>query len=105
MKENEYPVFSKEIDRIKHITAQKVAEKQDKAKMNFPAIMIIIDAAAKQGESYCTVEESRMNEYDKKLLETEGFTVWLTDKPRLTYEQSLRSVQQYSSNKEWKISW
>lgn len=94
------------INEVKQITADAVVKKQDAAKLNFPKIMEIIKAAAVRGESNCTVSTVQMNEYDRNLLEEEGFSVSLVDKPK-DYKDAIRQIQWNPNldSKEWIIKW
>lgn len=90
------------IDEIKQITADQVAKKQDAAKINYPKIIDKIKAQAAIGQSTCKLSIHEMNEYDKKLLENDGFSV------RLTEEMSNSKydfIPQKIPIKIWQISW
>lgn len=92
------------INEIKQITETAMAKKQDAARLNFPNIIAKIKRVAETGESFCKISTSEMNEYDRALLVTEGFSVQLIDRKRDNYESSLA---QYipQSDKEWVIKW
>jgi hypothetical protein len=101
-------IVEKLIDRVKAITADAVAKKQDEAKENFPNLIKKITDAAGVGNSEIRIIESCINQFDKKLLEAEGFYVSLVDRIRRPYDdiagigQGIRGVV---SNKEWLIKW
>lgn len=92
------------IDEIRQITGDAVAKKQDAAKLNYPKIIEDIKLAAQRGESSTTISVSRMNEYDKQLLEKDGFFVRLQDVKRHPYE-NFTGISQYTTLKEWLIQW
>lgn len=96
--------MGKVIDEIKEITAVAVSKKQDAAKLNFPKIMEHIKAAAANGHSECRIDSLQMNEYDRRLLQEEGFTVTLVDK---TFDRhdDYKLLSQFISSKEWVIRW
>lgn len=93
----------KVIDEIKEITAKEVAKKQDAAKLNYPKIISEIKAAAKLGKSECRIDAQKMNEYDRNLLQTDGFTVHLVDKPEKDHYKLMTNYN--ISLKEWVIKW
>ena len=97
--------MGKVIDEIKEITAVAVSKKQDAAKLNFPKIMEHIKAAAANGHSECRIDSLQMNEYDRRLLQEEGFNVSLVDKARGDYEEHYILLGQFISSKEWVIRW
>lgn len=90
------------IGQIRKITANAVAKKQDAAKLNYPKIIERITNAATRGESFLFLRESECGEYDKQLLEKDGFKVWYTDMPQSKYDK-----MQYLQREEkgWRISW
>lgn len=92
------------INEIKEITAQEVAKKQDAAKLNFPKLIEKIKFAAKRGESKTTIPQSEMNEYDRTLLQNEGFRVWLIDEPKSPYHDYKLDYTK-ETRKVWEISW
>ena len=96
--------MGKVIDEIKEITAVAVYKKQDAAKLNFPKIMEHIKAAAANGHSECRIDSFHMNEYDKRLLQEEGFTVTLVDK-KFDRQDDYKLLSQFISSKEWVIRW
>lgn len=101
--------MSKVIDEIRELTATEVAKKQDAAKNNYPTIIEKIKLAASCGVSHCVLRETEMNEYDKRLLEADGFKVYLEDKPR-DWKNKMDNIgdyigQQYKDKKEWRITW
>ena len=91
------------LNEIKEITAAMVVKKQDAAKLNFPKIIEIIKVAANKGDSECRITQSGMNEYDMKLLTTEGFRVTLVTAMKRAYD----AMRQYNpeNEKEWLIQW
>lgn len=89
------------IDEIRNITAEQVAKKQDDAKLNYPKIIEKIKIAANRGESFALINDNEMNEYDMKLLQKDGFTVYLTDEPKIKY----KSDYFQSNRKVWRVSW
>jgi len=97
--------MSKIIEEIKSITAEKVAAQQESAKLNFPKIIERIRAAAEQGSSQCIIPIAQMNEYDKKLLESEGFNVRLIDE-QFDPKKDILSTYKYAGTfKVWEIKW
>lgn len=94
--------FMKIIDEIKKITADQVAKKQDVAKLNYPKIIDKIKAQAALGFSSAKFPIYKINEYDKKLLEQEGFHVWLSEEE--TKYNDYKSIG-YKPSKVWEISW
>jgi hypothetical protein len=95
---------TKIINEVKEITANAVAKKQDAAKLNFPKIIEEIKYAAALGDSQVTVSESRMNEYDKDLLQKEGFSVSLIDEPKSKWSYN-DFMQSAYPKKVWQIRW
>lgn len=95
--------MSKVIDEIRSMTANEVAKKQDAAKLNYPKIIEKIKIQAALGCSYCTLSLYELNEYDKKLLEQEGFSVWLTENTSRDYN----ALADYKAKplKIWEIKW
>lgn len=92
------------IDEIRSITANAVAKKQDAAKMNYPKLLEKIRSAAQMGESSCRLSLNQMNEYDKALLEKEGYRVILANIEHNDYKRKyLDNV--LNPSKEWKINW
>lgn len=100
-------VSVKVIDEIREITANEVAKKQDAAKLKFPKIIEKIKWSASRGESQLELNENEINEFDKKLLQQEGFSVSLTDAPRSNkYEDILNQAQyKFKSSKVWIVRW
>lgn len=90
------------IAEVQAITADQVAKKQDTAKINFPKIIDKIKAQAALGNSEAILNVSEMNEYDKNLLEAEGFVVRLREREKV-YDP-LPQYQKFQS-KEWRITW
>ena len=94
------------IEEIKEITASAVAKKQDAAKLNYPKIIEQIKKAASLGESECHIDEYQMNQYDRFLLQQEGFIVHLVDKQNSDkYEDFYKKSGMFISKKEWVIRW
>lgn len=93
------------IDEVKEITANQVAKKQDAAKLNFPKIIEKIKAQASLGFSECIIQEFGLNEYDKKLLEAEGFCVRLVDNEYKKGYDVLKPYKDQAQKKEWEITW
>ena len=93
------------LNEVKAITGKQVAKKQDNAKLNFPKLIELIKSAAERGDSHCIVNKSEINEYDKKLLEDEGFSVNITERIKSDYEKYKELGQYSGSNKEWTIRW
>lgn len=91
------------IDEVKEITANEIAKKQDAAKLNFPKIIKEIKAQAALGSSSCIIPIYDMNEYDKKLLEQEGFFVYMEEKEKTGFEKYDYVKQQ--PIRVWKITW
>lgn len=93
----------KVIEEIREITAKGVAKKQDAAKLNYPKIIEKIKAVAALGFSECKLEETEMNEYDRYLLQQDGFLSYLTDKKN---KDDYKSFAQFGiCSKEWVIKW
>lgn len=95
--------MNKTIEQIRETTANVVAKKQDVAKFNFPKILDKIRAQAELGFSKCNISITEMNEYDKSLLEHEGFRVWLIDAPQVKFDNGIYS--QREPLKIWEIGW
>lgn len=91
------------IEEVKEITAAAVAKKQDAAKLNYPKLIEQIKRSAALGQSECRIDESQMNQYDRELLQKEGFTVSLID--RLNYEDFIKLPGHFIPGKEWVIKW
>jgi len=92
--------MGKIIDEIREITALVVSKKQNAAVLNYPKIISQIRSAAESGLSECKIDSAKMNEYDRSLLQTDGFTVRLVDK------ESKDRYQQFDApKKEWVIRW
>lgn len=97
--------MSKIIDEVREITANEVAKKQDAAKLNFPKIVEQIKAAAALGQSELRLSTHEINEYDKKLLQGEGFSVNLIDR-EINYKDQLSQYNpDIKPQKQWKITW
>jgi len=96
--------MSKIIDEIREITAEAVAKKQDAAKINFPKLIETIRLKAPLGSS-CTFAEEMINEYDKKLLIAEGFTVSLIDKKPDPRYEPYKEINRAFSIKLWEVRW
>ena len=95
--------MSKVIDEVREITAKVVAKKQDAAKLNYPKIIQKIKTAAALGFSECKLEETEMNEYDRQLLQQDGFSSYLTDKKN---KDDYKAFTQFGiCSKEWIIKW
>ena len=96
------------LQEVRKATQDEVAKKNDAAKLNFPKIVEKIKEAASEGFSKAIISVTEMNEYDKKLLVSEGFTVNLRDIAK-DYSHPIQFMQQrtdYSApTKEWVISW
>lgn len=98
--------MTKIIEEIREITAQEVAKKQDAAKLNYPKIIEKIKAAAKRGLSECYLEEREINEYDRKMLEQDGFTSRLIDRSDTDdYKSSSYFRLSGLTGKVWVIKW
>ena len=91
------------IQEVRKITAEQVAKKQDAAQLKFPVIVEKIKAKAALGYSEITLAIFEINEYDKKLLEAEGFFVQMQSIQRDSGIDGL--AQYYPGQKEWVISW
>lgn len=94
----------KEIEKIRKIRDEQVAKKQDSARLNFPKILEKIESQARLGFSELELNVSEINEYDKKLLEEEGFRVHLGDIPKSSYE-ALDFYRKFGPTKKWIIRW
>lgn len=97
---------TKFIQEIREMTGNAVAKKQDEAVLNYPKIQDKIKNAASLGESEVRVSTTQMNEYDKALLEKEGFDVDLVSAEKNPYN-ALDYKSQFGSryDKEWRIRW
>ena len=95
------------IDEVKQLTANEVAKKQNAAKLNFPNVISKIKSQASLGCSKCILMVNEINEYDKKLLEQEGFRVCLIDKPysQLEKHDYTDFIKQRDPLKYWEVSW
>jgi hypothetical protein len=92
------------LKEIQGITSEQCVKKQDKARMNFPALIEKIKSAANNGDSSIIISTYEMNEFDKKLLEDEGFKVYLIDRPRSRYD-GLLQYDPSDNKKSWEIKW
>lgn len=90
------------IDEIREITANEVAKKQDSAKNNFLKLIEKIKQAAGRAESEAYFCQHEINEFDKRLLEQEGFRVWLVDDKLPDWANV---YAQREKRKVWKVSW
>lgn len=97
--------MTKVIDEIREITAKEVAKKQDAAKLNYPKIIEKIKAAANRGFSQCLLEAHEMNEYNRKLLQQEGFSSQLIDKLNKNEYSGAFRFDLNITSKEWVIKW
>ncbi len=94
------------IEEVKEITAAAVAKKQDAAKLNYPKLIEQIKRSAALGQSECHIDESQMNQYDRELLQKEGFTVSLIDRlNKDKYEDFMKLSGHFIPGKEWVIKW
>lgn len=103
--ERDQAVEIKIIDEVREITSRAVSKKQDAAKLNYPHLIEKIKTSAQSGESFCYIGISSMNEFDKKLLEQDGFVVSLIDLDIKDYERSLAQYIPSTPKKQWKIKW
>lgn len=92
------------IDEVKELTAVAVSKKQDAAKLNYTKIISQVKLAAERGESECRIDSTQMNEYDRQLLQKDGFSVNLVDKPYQNRDDFYK-IAQFISSKEWVIKW
>lgn len=97
--------MSKFIDEIRSLTGDAVSKKQDAAKLNYPKIQEDIKSAAARGESEIRIPISRMNEYDRAILVTDGFTVSLVSVEPLPYRDDYKAQYFSKNDKEWIIRW
>ena len=98
--------MSKIIDEVKELTESAVSKKQDAAKLNFPTIIEKIKTRAAVGESICLISTDDMNEYDRALLQAEGFRCSLIDKPK-SRQDAYNALAQYvpKNDKVWEVKW
>lgn len=101
-------VFTRVIDEVKSLTANAVAKKQDAAKLNFPTIIEKIKVRAAKGSSQLSFSTNELNEYDKRLLEQEGFKVSLEDRPKSGLDIYTKIAQYnplHDTPKIWVVKW
>ena len=90
------------LNEVRKITSDKLAEKQDKAKNNYPSLISRIKTAASLGETSCEFSENEINEFSKRLLNQDGFTVYATTKKRDPYDYKY----DFSTTKSiWIVQW
>jgi len=96
--------MSKIIDEVREISSQKKAEKQKNSEQNYPQLIEEIKRAAGRGETRCEFGESKIDQYSKKLLEADGFSVYATTK---TVKPDYKSLAQYLPENDsiWVVSW
>ena len=96
--------MKKILEEVKAITSDAVAKKQDAAKTNMPKLISQIKGAAALGKTSCEFMEHDINEWSRKLLQDEGFSVNTTSRKRLLDDYKA----QYFENKLetiWVVSW
>lgn len=84
------------------ITSEKLAQKQKAAEDSYPKLISKIKAAASLGVTSCEFSESEINEFSKKLLAAEGFTVYATSKKNPYSGYTFRNGETISV---WIVSW
>lgn len=72
--------MSKILNDVRAISSAKVAEKQEAAKNNYPKLIEKIKTAASFGNTNCELRENEVDQYSKRLLEQDGFSVYATTK-------------------------
>jgi len=70
--------MTKILEEVRSISSDAIAKRQDSAKNKMPELLKQIRGAAELGKTQCEFREFQIDEYSKKLLEAEGFNVFIT---------------------------
>lgn len=70
--------MSQILNEVRAISSQKIAEKQKASEDGYPKILEKIKDAASKGVTHCELPEYVIDQYSKRLLEQDGFTVYAT---------------------------
>lgn len=79
-----------------------MAKKQDAAQNKLPRLLQQIKGAAALGKTNCEFADYEIDEYAKKLLRAEGFSVWATTKTGGDYKMQYFDR---TSQSVWMVSW
>lgn len=91
------------LDEVRAISSQKIAEKQKASENGYPKLIEKIKLAAGWGQTECEFDEGAIDQYSKRLLEQDGFTVWATTAKPNKYEQYLG--QKIEPKSIWIVRW
>lgn len=95
---------SKILEEVRQISSQKIAEKQKAAENKYPSLIEKIKQAAGTGKTECVLIEHEVDEYSKRLLEQDGFTVYVTTEKADDYKSFFASGQR-EFRRIWIIRW
>lgn len=93
------------IDEIRKISSEQIAKKQNSAKNKYPKLIEDIKIAAKRGDKECEFRENEIDEYSKKLLEADGFTVYTTSRKSKLNDYKDYLGQQGENIMIWVVRW
>ncbi len=94
--------MSKLFDEVRKIASEKMAEKQKSSEQNYPKLIEKIKRAAERGDTSCIFEEYEIDQYSRKLLEVDGFRVWITTR---IPDRNDYLAQRKKSESIWEVSW
>ena len=66
------------LEEVRAISSKKIAEKQKSSELNYPKIIEKIKKEASYGVTSCTFQENEIDQYTQRLLQNDGFTVYVT---------------------------
>lgn len=96
--------MSKVLEEVRKISSERIAEKQSASEQKYPSLVEKIKAAAGFGKTECEFSEHEIDQYSKRLLEADGFTVYATTKvskhPYDVYVDTRREPQSI-----WVVRW
>lgn len=96
--------MSKILDEVRKISSQKIAEKQKVSENAYPKILEKIKQFAATGVTQCEFSEHVIDQYTKRLLEQDGFSVWATTKiPKQNDYKGIYSQREPESI--WIVRW
>lgn len=94
---------TKIIDEVRQISSEKIAEKKRNSENNYPKLIEKIKQSAAFGQTQCEFREDEIDQYSKKLLEADGFSVYATtETPSNKYDNYLSRREPKSI---WKVTW
>jgi hypothetical protein len=92
------------IQEVREISSQKIAEKQKASESNYPKLIERIKQSAGCGKTQCEFREHEIDEYSRRLLQQDGFTVYTTTRPPNKYDD-LKYQYRDKNETVWIVSW